>query len=49
MTDLRIGKCAQVPLRPARGIIEDQLQILQLTTPELKKTFAAPFAQDDSL
>src|SRR3569833_3768680 len=27
---------------------EKQLQILRLTTPELKKTFGAPFAQDDS-
>ena len=26
-----------------------QQQILRLTTPELKKTFGAPFAQDDSL
>jgi len=27
---------------------EEQLQILRLTTPELKKTLGAPFAQDDS-
>ena len=28
--------------------IKEQLQILRLTTPELKKTFGAQFAQDDS-
>jgi hypothetical protein len=27
---------------------ERQLQILRLTTPELKKMFGAPFAQDDT-
>jgi len=27
---------------------KEQLQILRLTTPELKKTFGAPFAQNDS-
>ena len=26
----------------------EQQQILRLTNPELKKTFGAPFAQDDS-
>jgi hypothetical protein len=35
-----------------RGVVFDvnaeQQQILRLTNPELKKTFGAPFAQDDS-
>jgi hypothetical protein len=34
-------------LRLSRLKNQEQLQILRLTTPELKKTFGAPFAQDD--
>ena len=34
-------------MRILRTKFEKQLRILRLTTPELMKTFGAPFAQDD--
>jgi hypothetical protein len=40
-----------IPIAPgmvSQKFIEEQTQILRLTTPRLKSTPGAPFAQDDS-